>query len=283
MKKLLSILAVFTLSFSVFAQVKTPAPSPFSKLEQKVGLTDVTIEYSRPGVKERTIFGNVVPYDKIWRTGANARTKITFSDDVFIEGKQLKAGTYAIFTKPGVETWEVYFYTEHKGGGAPKEWDASKVAVKTSVKSYPVGFNVETLTLDINDIKTGSARIDLIWEKTYIGIPFQVPTDNKVLTSINDAMNGTPTANDYYAAAVYYLEEGKDIKQAKTWIDKAVTMKGDKVGFWQLRKQSLIYAKTGDKTGAIAIAKKSLAAATEAGNDTYVKMNTESLEEWGAM
>ena len=109
MKKLLLITLAFTMSYMINAQVQTPAPSPFSKIEQKVGLTDVTIEYSRPGVKGRVIFGDLVPFGKVWRTGANANTKITFSNDVTVDGQTLKAGTYAIYTKPQAENWEVMF------------------------------------------------------------------------------------------------------------------------------------------------------------------------------
>lgn len=281
MKKLLSILIVFAISYTVNAQVDTPAPSPFSKLEQKVGLTDVTLEYSRPGVKGRKIFGGLEAYDKVWRTGANARTKITFSDDVVVDGQTLKAGTYAVFTKPGVETWDVYFYTEFGGSGVPRNWDDSKVAAKTTVKSYPIPFSVETLTLDINNIKINSATLDLIWEKTYIAVPFEVPTDAKVQAGIDKVMKG-PGSGDYYAAAVYYLEEGKDIAKAKEWIDKAMSSVKEP-RFWQLRQKSLIYAAAGDKKGAIEAAKKSLAAATKAENSAYIKMNTASLKEWGAM
>ncbi|MEN3322380.1 DUF2911 domain-containing protein [Mariniflexile soesokkakense] len=283
MKKLLLILLAITATFTVNAQIVTPQPSPFSKVEQKVGLTDVTLEYSRPSVRERTIFGDLVPYGKVWRTGANARTKITFSTDVTVDGQTLKAGTYAIFTKPEAEKWEVYFYSDYSGGGVPQEWDDTKVAAKTMAESHQIPFNVETFTIDINAITNNDARIEFIWEKTFVGVTFNVPTDDMVLANINDAMNGTPTANDYYAAAIYYLQEGKDIKQAKTWIDKAIAMAGDKVQFWQLRQQSLIYAKAGDKKGAIAAAKKSLTASEAAGNADYVKMNKDSLKEWGGM
>ena len=112
MKRIVLFAFALTLMFSVNAQIETPQPSPFSKVEQKVGLTDVSLEYSRPGMRGRTIFGNLVPYDAIWRTGANARTKITFSTDVTVDGQTLKAGSYAVYTKPNEKSWEVYFYTE---------------------------------------------------------------------------------------------------------------------------------------------------------------------------
>lgn len=280
MKKLLLLVLVFALALNVNAQIQTPQPSPSSKIEQKVGLSDVTLEYSRPSMRGRTIFGDLVPYDAIWRTGANARTKITFSTDVTIDGQNLAAGTYAIFTKPGVESWDVYFYTEHNGGGTPKEWDDTKVAAKVNTPVYKMPMKIETFTMTFDALSNNNATLGILWEDVYVGVTFDVPTDNMVLTNINDVMNGTPTGNDYYAAAVYYLQEGKDVKQAKIWIDKAISMAGDKVQFWQLRQQSLIYAKAGDKTGAIDAAKKSLIASEAAGNADYVKMNKDSLKEW---
>ena len=280
MKKLVLFTFALTLMFSVNAQIETPAPSPAAKIEQVVGLTDVTIDYSRPSMRGRTIFGNLVPYGKVWRTGANARTKVTFSNDVTIGDKELKAGTYAIFTIPQAESWEVVFYTEHAGGGAPAELDESKVAARITAKVYPIEMDIQSFTISIDDITSGSAVIGIMWEKTYVGVEFKVPTDKSVLAAIDKALEG-PGFNEYYAAATYYMSEGKDINKAKTWMDKAMSMTKEP-RFWQLRQQSLIYAKAGDKKGAIEIAKKSLAAAKEEGNADYVKMNEDSLKEWGA-
>lgn len=283
MKKLLCLFLAITAAFTVNAQIATPQPSPFSKIEQKVGLTDVTLEYSRPNMRDRVIFGDLVPYGKLWRLGANANTKITFSTDVTIGDNTVKAGTYAIFATPNETSWNIVFYNDASNWGTPQNWDDSKVVAMVNAEIYPMPMKIETFTMTFDDLTSSSAVLGILWENVYVGVKFEVPTDNMVLTNINDVMNGTPTANDYYAAAVYYLQEGKDIKQAKTWIDKAITMAGDKVAFWQLRQQSLIYAKAGDKKGAIAAAKKSLAAAEKAGNADYVKMNKDSLKEWGAM
>jgi len=280
MKKLVLFAFTLTLMFSVNAQIKTPQPSPAAKIEQVVGLTDVSIEYSRPSMRGRTIFGDLVPYGKVWRTGANARTKITFSNDVFIGKNELKAGTYAIFTIPQTDSWEVIFYTEHAGGGAPAELDESKVAARVKAKINPVEMDIQSFTISIDDITSNSAVIGMMWEKTYVGVTFKVQTDKEVSTSIKKALSG-PGFNDYYAAATYYLREGKDIKMAKVWIDKAMSLTKEP-RFWHLRQQALIYAKAGDKKGAIEIAKKSLVAAKEAGNADYVKMNKDSIEEWGA-
>lgn len=278
----LLVLAVFA-TVAVQAQINTPAPSPASKLMQTVGLTEVTVDYSRPSMRGRTIFGGLEAYGELWRTGANARTKISFSNNVKIGGKDIEAGTYAIFTIPGKENWDVIFYTESAGNGTPKTLDESKVAAKVTVPviTMPMEMAVETFTITIDDLKSSGANIGLLWENVYVAVPFEVPTDSAVEESIKNALAG-PSAGDYYAAATYYSAEGKDINKAKEWMDKAMAMTA-KPAYWQLRQQSLIQAKAGDKKAAIETAKKSLAAAKEAGNADYVKMNSDSLKEWGAM
>ena len=274
-------LAVIAMTFSANAQIKTPAPSPFCKIEQTVGLTDMTLEYSRPSMKGRTIFGDLVPYGEVWRLGANANTKITFSDDVMVGGKILKAGEYAIYATPNEKTWDIMFYSDATNWGNPEKWDDSKVAAKVSAEVHPLPMTIETFNMTFGDITSNSAELGMLWENTYVGVKIDVPTDKMVSDAIDKTMKG-PGAGDYYGAAVYYLQEGKDIKQAKEWIDKAMAM-SDKPAFYQLRQQSLIYAKAGDKKGAIEIAKKSLTASEAAGNMDYVKMNKDSLKEWGAM
>ena len=259
--------------------ISTPQPSPAAKIEQKVGLTDVSVEYSRPGMRERAIYGSLVPFDKLWRTGANKNTIITFSDDVVVEGKALKAGSYAIFTKPGKTNWEVTFYSDTENWGTPREWDDAKAAAVVSVPVQSLPMNIESFTITIDDLTNKGAALGILWEKTYVGINFEVPTVNKAMMSIEKTMNG-PSANDYYAAASFYFEEGKDINKAKEWIAKAVDMNKD--AYWFTRRQSLILAKAGDKKGAINAAKASLAKATEKGNPDYVKLNEDSIKEWGS-
>lgn len=283
MKNLFAGICVFLLSYSVTAQVKTPQPSPSSKVEQKVGLTNVKIEYSRPGVKGRAIFGDLLPFGKLWRTGANKNTTITIDTKATIAGKELAAGSYAIFTIPNKNSWDIIFYTDTNNWGTPKKLDDAKIALKTNAKVEAVPFNVETFTIDINGITNNSARIEFIWEKTYVGIPMEVPTDALVMKSIHKTMNASPKDNDYYAAAVYYLENDKDIKQAKNWMDKAVKAHEKKPLFYMIRRQALIYAKAGKKKQAIKIMKNSLKLAKKAGNDDYIRMNTASLKEWGAL
>jgi hypothetical protein len=279
MKKSVLFVFVALLSISLEAQIQTPAPSPFSVLKQTVGLTEVTVEYSRPSMKGRTIFGDLVPYDALWRTGANMNTKITFSDDVTVEGKELKAGTYAIYTRPQEAVWEVIFYTDSENGGLPQEWDASKVAATVKVEVYPIPMPIETFTITIDDMHNNGATLGLMWEKVYVGVKFIVPTVAKATASIDKVMSGSDiSVNDYFAAAQYYYQEGMNMGKAKEWIDKAVSMNDE--AFWMHRLKSLIHAKMGDTKGAIEAAKKSMVLAQAAGNMDYVKMNKDSLKEW---
>ncbi len=271
----LFILATITIQ----SQVKTPAPSPSAKISQAIGLTDVSVDYSRPAVRGRTIYGDLVPYGKVWRTGANAKTKITFSTDVSIDGKELKSGTYALFTIPNADSWEIVFYTDYDGGGAPSELDESKVALKTTVKPENLPFETESFTIGFGDLADpNSGMLYIMWASTSVGIKIDVPTDKITMASIDDALAG-PSSNDYFSAATYYFDGGKDLNKAKEWVDKAVEMRKEPA-FWQLRQQSLIYAALGDKKGAIKAAKKSLELSKTASNDDYIKMNTESITEW---
>lgn len=280
MKKLLLACTCLLAGVWASAQIQTPQPSPGSELHQTVGLTEVVVKYSRPSMRGRVIFGDLVPFDKIWRTGANANTTISFSDPVTIAETTLPAGTYALYTKPGAQSWEVYFYTDTNNGGLPAQWDEGKVAARITVPSQKMEMPVETFTLTIDDLTNNGASIGLIWADTYVGIPFGVPTAAKAMQSIERVMAG-PTANDYFSAASYYHDEGQDLQKAREWIDKAVDQNPN--AYWMSRRQSLIYAAMGDKKGAIAAAKKSLEAATKAGNADYVKMNEDSLREWGGM
>lgn len=280
MKKLVLCVFALTLVFSVNAQIETPQPSPSSKIEQKVGLTDVTVEYSRPGVRGREVFGSLIPYGKMWRTGANKNTMISFSDDVVVDGQTLKAGSYAIFATPNETSWEVVFYSDTNNWGTPQKWDDSMVTAKTTIEASKMPMLVETFTITFDNLTSSSAELSFMWENTMAKVTFEVPTDAKVSKSIEKVMAG-PSANDYFAAAVYNLSEEKDLDNAKEWMDKAMSMVKEPA-FWQLRQQSLLYAKMGDKKNAIATAKKSLEGAEKAGNADYVKMNKDSLKEWGA-
>lgn len=259
------------------AQINTPQPSPFSKIEQVVGLTNVTLEYSRPAMRGRIVFGDLVPYGEIWRTGANANSKITFSDNVTVAGQELVRGTYAIYTIPNKTSWDVIFYYDFNNWGNPLKWEDSKIAAKVTVPVHKTNNSVESFTMSFDNLKSGSADLSILWENVHVAVTFEVPTDKIASKSIETIMAG-PTENDYFQAASYYHSEGKDLNQALEWIKKAT--EGDDPEFWYLRRMSLIQADMGDIKGAIETAKQSLAAAEKAGNADYVKMNKESISKW---
>ncbi len=278
MKKIILVMTIVLTSLNGIAQVKTPAPSPKSTVEQMVGLTEVTVEYSRPSKKGRTIFGDLVPFGKLWRTGANKNSIVTFSDDVVIKGQTLKKGSYAIFTTPKVDMWEVVFYADTENWGTPENWNEKNVALSTNVDAQMLGNAVETFTIGINNVDNNSATLELSWDKTLVALKFEVPTHKTAMASIDKVLAG-PTSGDYFSSAQYFYQSNGDLNKALEYVNKAIDLNKDKP-FWYTRQKSLIQAKLGDKKGAIETAKISLAAATAAKNDDYVKMNNDSIAEW---
>lgn len=262
----------------MFAQIQTPQASPSSKIEQIVGLTKVNIEYSRPSMRGRVIMGDLVPYGAIWRTGANANTKITFSDDVKIGGGILKAGTYAIYSRPDKLTWDIYFYTKYNNWNIPKKWDESNVATQLRVNTNSINPSVENFTISIDEITNNSAVLKFSWENTQISVPFEVPTDKKTMASIKEVMKKNPNWRDYYNAAIYYRESNRDLQKAKDWMAKAIELDGGK--YFVYRQQALILAALNDKKGAIVASKKSLELAKKEGNQDYIRLNKKSIKEW---
>ena len=278
MRKIIYVLAMIIANFVTEAQVKTPQPSPKSTLTQIVGLTNVEVVYSRPSAKGRDVFNNLVPFGKLWRTGANENTTISFSEDVIIDGKTLPKGKYALFTTPRADSWEVFFYKSTDNWGNPETWDDSKVALKTSVKSEHIDRNVESFTIGINNLDNNYGYLELSWEKTIVAIKFEVPTAKTAMASIDKTLAG-PSAGDYFSSASYFYQSNGDMTKALTYINKALDMSKDKP-FWYNRLKSLIQAKLGDKSGAIETAKISLSSAEAANNQDYVKMNKDSIAEW---
>ena len=266
-------------AFTVQAQIQTPQPSPGAEIEQVIGLTEIEVDYSRPAMRGRTIYGDLVPYGKLWRTGANTRTKFSTSTDITVQGKELKEGTYGILSVPNKDSWDIIFYTEAEGGGAPKELDKSKVALTVQAKPENTGYDMENFTIAFGDLADGSTgMMYIMWEKTRVPLKIGTPAKEMAMKSIEDVMAGEPTANDYFQAAAFYHEAGEDMDKALAWVSKAVEMNPD--AFWMSRRKSLIQADMGDKKGAVETAKVSLAAAEKAGNADYMKMNKESIAEW---
>ncbi|PHI19624.1 dihydrolipoamide dehydrogenase [Lewinellaceae bacterium SD302] len=271
--------ALFFASTTVSAQLQTPAPSPFAKMETKVGLTDVHVEYSRPGMKGRTIFAEdgLVPFGQIWRTGANQATKITFGNDVMVAGAEVKGGSYAVLTKPMKDEWEVMFYPYETGNwGSYRE---KTPAATVSAKTMNVPGKVENFTIMLDEHTLDGANIYMMWDETMVALPIKTTAKEDVMASIDRIMAG-PSANDYYQAASFMHSAKGDMNKALTYIQKANMMNADDPKFWQVRREALILGELGRKKEAIAKAKMSKELAMKAGNDDYVRMNEQSIKEW---
>jgi hypothetical protein len=278
MKKIFFILALIITPFITEAQLKTPQASPKATVFQTVGLTDIEIVYSRPAARGRAVFGNLVPFGKVWRTGANENTTISFSEDVTIDGKILPKGKYALYTIPKIESWEVIFYSTTNNWGNPEVWNEANVALRTTVKEEALQKAVESFTIGISNLDANFAYLDMAWENSSVSMKFEVPTQKVTLANIEKALAG-PTSADYFSAAQYIYQSNGDNAKALNYIDKALDMSTEKP-YWFTRLKSLIQAKLGDKKGAIETATVSLAAAEIAKNQDYVKMNKESIAEW---
>jgi hypothetical protein len=280
MNKIILVLAMIMATLFTKAQVKTPQASPRQIVTQTVGLTDVEINYCRPGAKGRSVFGGLVPFGKLWRTGANENTTISFSEDVVIDGKTLPKGKYALYTIPNVENWDVVFYKTTDNWGTPEAFSESNVVLKAKAKAEVLPKKAETFTIGINGLDNNFAFLEMYWENSYVALKFEVPTQKTAMANIDKVLAG-PSAGDYFSAAQYLFQSDSDITKAKSYVDKALEMNKEKEKpFWQLRLKSLIQAKQGDKKGAIETAKLSQSAAEIAKNQDYVKMNKDSIAEW---
>jgi hypothetical protein len=257
------------LATNVHAQtLKTPAPSPSQSIKQDFALSSITIEYSRPSTKGRVIFGDLVPFGKVWRTGANNSTQITFGENVKVNGKDVPAGTYALYTMPGKDSWEIMIYKDLKLGGDVAEYKAENEMARFSVKPAALAEKVETFTIGFSNMTSKTANIDLCWENTKVTFSVEADIDATIMKNIETVLS--KDARPYYAAANYYYENNKDLNKALEWINKAV--ENNPKAYWQWLLKGKIHLKLGDKKAAIETAGKvkELAAADQ--NDDYVKM-----------
>ena len=279
MKSLL-FLPLFFVSILGFSQIKTPSASTKSEITQMVGLTEIVINYNRPSKKGRNIFGNLVPYGKIWRTGANSGTEISFSTDVTINGQNIKEGTYSIFSIPNKDSWEIILYADTDLWSVPRNWDETKIIFQSNFKTnMNNGKSVETFTISFDNITNNDFDLVFSWDDTYVIVPINVPTRSLVDNQIKSIMSENPKSSDYYSAAVYYLQENNKLDVALDWMNKAIDMI-ENPRFFQLRQFSLILAANGKYREAIKVAKKSLQLSIQANNQDYVKMNNDSISEW---
>lgn len=266
-------LTLAALSFTAYSQVQTPQPSPAGSVSTVVGLTDVRIDYFRPRAKGRKIFGDLVPYGQIWRTGANTGTKITFGDDVTVEGTAVPKGEYLIFSWPGATEWTVSLYKDIKLGGNTNNYDKANEVANFKVKPEKLTEKVETFTINIGDISDDnrSAKVQLAWENTSVKFNISTDYDSKVMKSIEANTKVSP--NNYLQAAVYYLETNRDLKQALEWVNKS--LEANPTAFWILYQKARIQKGLGDKAGALASSTASMENAKKANNRDYQVMNEE--------
>ncbi|MBL4754292.1 MAG: DUF2911 domain-containing protein [Flavobacteriales bacterium] len=278
MKKLQSIalVALICLTLNVNAQIQTPAPSPTATLSQTVGLVDFEVIYSRPGKKDREIFGKLVAYGEVWRTGANASTKIKFNEDVTLGGKEVEAGEYSIYTIPGESEWTIIISKSLENWGADK-YTETEDAARFTVKPTKLTDVVETFTIDFSNLTKDGANLILSWDNVRVSFPVGVKTDEAVMAAIKKTIIDGPSANDYRKAALYYQEKGEDLEMALKWIDIAIEKRAD--AFWYIHNKAQILADLGKKKEAIEAAEKSMEMAKvyKDGDFGYIKRNEELI------
>lgn len=269
MKKIfLPVLALSAFFMSVTAQVNLPAPSPTQKIKQDFGIGFIELTYSRPAVKDRKIFGDLVPFNKLWRTGANAATRIYFSEPVEIGGKKLDSGTYVLYTIPGIDSWEIIFNKGLENWGIDGYKESEDVA-RFTADPQKSRRKTESFTIEFTDVKPSSCAMEIKWEKTFVSIPIAVNFLDKVRAQVEAAMK-TPK-KPYWQAAQFYYEYEKNLPLALENATKAI--EGNKEAFWMWIYKAKIQKEMGDKAGAMESSKTSQQLAEAAKNDDYVKMN----------
>lgn len=274
MKKLLFLSAIALSTFMAEAQqLATPQPSPTQMMKQNFSTGSIEINYSRPAVKGRKIFGDLVPFGKVWRTGANNATTLTFTDDVTIGGKEIKAGKYGLLSIPGQSEWTIII-TKDLDVTSPAAYKQENDVVRVTAKPSYMPFSLENFTIDINEITGSSCKLEIIWDKTVVTLPITTNTEGRVMGQIDQLMN--KDNKPYFAAASYYYDNGKDLAKAKEWADKAIA--DNPSAFWMTLLKARILLKQGDKAGAKTAAQKTVELATTAKNDDYVKMASDLIK-----
>jgi hypothetical protein len=273
MKKIVLLLSLFVSMGAIAQGIKTPAPSPTQTIKQDFALSSIELNYSRPTTKGRKIFGDLVPFGAMWRTGANGATKVTFGEDVKVGGVAVKAGSYALYTIPNANEWEVILNKGVNNGGL-SGYKAEEDVARFKVPSMSLPFALESFTMIISDVMPNSANIQILWENTAVSIPVEANIDANVMKQIDAAMN--VDNRPYFAAASYYFDNGKDMAKALEWANKAV--EAQPKAYWVAHLKAKIQAKMGDKAGAKATALKSIELAKEAGNPDYVVLNEKLIK-----
>lgn len=259
MKKFFAILipALLIAAFAQ-AQIETPAASPSCEFKQTVGLTDITVNYSRPGVKDRSIFAadGLVPWGQIWRTGANQATTIEFSKDVMFGDAEVAAGTYALYTIPEKDQWTVMLYSDLSLGGNVEAYDQSKEVARAVVPTNKMNGSVETFAIDIQNIRDASATLDFYWDQTWVAVPLKLHTDKQVMAQIDDfaANPMSSVASNYVNSGWYLYNSGKDSKKAAEYMKKGVEYSDSPFKYFWMNRTAEVMAANGDYKGAVEMA-----------------------------
>lgn len=273
MKKIFLLLAIAACSGTFAQTLVTPQPSTTQTIKQNFGLSSTELSYSRPNAKGRVIFGELVPFGKVWRTGANQATTLTFGDDVTIGDKKIAAGKYGLLSIPGKDNW-ILIITKQLDVTSPSAYKEESDLVRVNVKPVTVANKVETFTMQFANVKSSSCELNLLWENTSVSLPISTDVDSKVMSQIDNIMKKDNLP--YFNAAMYYMESGKDLNQALNWFNKAAEQNPS--AYWIHHQRANCLAKLGKKQEAIATATKSLGLATEAKNYDYVKLNEDLLK-----
>ena len=268
----IAFLLVFTITK---AQINTPQPSPQSTVSQKIGLSEASITYSRPAVKDRKIFGDLVPFNKLWRTGANGAPTIKLSDDANIGGNNVPAGEYSLISIPSEKEWTIIINKNPKLSGT-SNYKQEEDLIRFTAKSETTANNTESFTMQFIDVTEGSANIEIAWEKTKVTFPIVFEYDSKVAKQITDKLAG-PTANEYFSAARYYFETNRDLNQALEWINKSLEKQER---YWILTVKAKIQAGLGKYKDAIATAQKAKELADKDEDTNYAKQNVDNIAKW---
>ena len=272
-------LLVLLLGYPVAAQVETPRISPKAEVRQLIGLTEVRVDYSRPAARGRKIFGDLVPYGRIWRVGANESTKISLSTDAVIRGNPLPAGTYALYAFPGPEKWEVVFHSNltHWGDGR-EAYDPGEDVFRIPVVPEKRAAYTENFTIGFDRVTHNGAVMQWSWANTLVEIPITVDTDGIMRKKIARAVAEDPSARTFYEAARYFQEQGIEQETSKAYLLKAIELEGDTYFFYRIL--SLVEAELGNYEGAIRAAEKSLNIAQRENKDEFVRMNKKNIRLW---
>lgn len=276
MKKFLVLfsLSLCFLSLPVLAQLKMPQVSSSQTLIQEFGLGSVTVKYSRPNVKGRNVFRDLVPYGEVWRTGANTVTTINFTEDVTLEGQAVKAGEYALLTIPGKDSWTIILNKGTKQWGAYTYKEADDV-LRFTANPTKLKENVESFTISFSDVLPNSANLNLMWATTKVSIGMKTDIDSKIMANIDEAMKGD--VKPYMQSAIYYYDNGKDLSKALAWMNSVAA--SDQKTPWYNYWKAKIQLKMGDKPGAAASAKTGLEIAKTMNNAEYIRLNSAILAE----